>query len=41
MRNCIRPDARSIPMVVPYAGGILSGQGMLVGAFFGVEEVLP
>ena len=36
MRNCIRPDARSIPMVVPYAGGILSGQGMLVGAFFGV-----
>ena len=36
MRNCIRPDARSIPMAVPYAGGILSGQGMLVGAFFGV-----
>jgi predicted RecA/RadA family phage recombinase len=36
MRNCIRPDARSIPMVVPYAGGILSGEGMLVGAFFGV-----
>ena len=36
MRNCIRPDARSVPMVVPYAGGILSGQGMLVGAFFGV-----
>jgi predicted RecA/RadA family phage recombinase len=36
MRNCIRPDARSIPMPVPYAGGILAGQGMLVGAFFGV-----
>ena len=36
MRNCIRPDARSIPMVVPYAGGIRPGQGMLVGAFFGV-----
>jgi predicted RecA/RadA family phage recombinase len=36
MRNCIRPDARSIPMVVPYAGGVLSGQGVLVGAFFGV-----
>ena len=36
MRNCIRPDARSIPMVVPYSGGVLSGQGMLVGAFFGV-----
>jgi predicted RecA/RadA family phage recombinase len=36
MRNCIRPDARSIPMVVPYAGGILAGEGMLVGAFFGV-----
>ena len=39
MRNCIRPDARSIPMVVPYAGGILSGQGMLVGALFGVAAV--
>jgi predicted RecA/RadA family phage recombinase len=39
MRNCIRPDARSIPMVVPYAGGILSGQGMLVGAFFGVAAM--
>jgi predicted RecA/RadA family phage recombinase len=36
MRNCLRPDARSIPMPVPYAGGILSGQGMLVGAFFRV-----
>jgi predicted RecA/RadA family phage recombinase len=36
MRNCLRPDARSIPMPVPYSGGILSGQGMLVGAFFGV-----
>jgi len=39
MRNCIRPDARSIPMVVPYAPGILSGQGMLVGAFFGVAAM--
>ncbi|WP_084603030.1 DUF2190 family protein [Rubritepida flocculans] len=36
MRNCLRPDARSIPMVVPYTGGILAGQGLLVGAFFGV-----
>ena len=36
MRNCIRPDARSIPVAVPYSGGILSGQGMLVGAFLGV-----
>jgi predicted RecA/RadA family phage recombinase len=36
MRNCIRPDARSVPMAVPYASGVLSGQGMLVGAFFGV-----
>ncbi len=36
MRNMIRPEARSVPMAVPYAGGILSGQGMLVGAFFGV-----
>ena len=39
MRNCIRPDARSVPMVVPYASGILSGQGMLVGAFFGVAAM--
>lgn len=39
MRNCTRPDARSIPMAVPYAGGILSGQGMLVGAFFGVAAM--
>ena len=39
MRNNIRPDARSIPMPVPYAGGILSGQGMLVGAFFGVAAM--
>jgi predicted RecA/RadA family phage recombinase len=39
MRNMLRPDARSIPMVVPYAGGILSGQGMLVGAFFGVAAM--
>ncbi|WP_027285912.1 DUF2190 family protein [Rubritepida flocculans] len=36
MRNCLRPDARSIPMAVPYTGGILAGQGLLVGAFFGV-----
>ncbi|WP_135468534.1 DUF2190 family protein [Crenalkalicoccus roseus] len=36
MRNCLRPDARSIPMLVPYADGILAGQGLLVGAFFGV-----
>jgi predicted RecA/RadA family phage recombinase len=39
MRNMIRPEARSIPMAVPYAGGILSGQGMLVGAFFGVAAM--
>ena len=39
MRNMLRPEARSIPMVVPYAGGILSGQGMLVGAFFGVAAM--
>ena len=41
MRNCIRPDARSIPMVVPYAGGILSGQGMLVGAFLTETFTVP
>lgn len=36
MRNAFRPDGRSFPFTVPYAGGILAGQGMLVGAFFGV-----
>ena len=36
MRNNIRPDARSLPMPVPYVGGILSGQGMMVSAFFGI-----
>lgn len=36
MKNCIRPDGRSIPLPVPYVGGILAGQGMLVGALFGV-----
>jgi predicted RecA/RadA family phage recombinase len=39
MRNALRPDGRSFPFAVPYAGGILSGQGMLVGAFFGVAAV--
>ncbi|MBS7790309.1 DUF2190 family protein [Roseococcus sp. SDR] len=39
MRNNRRPAGRSIPMIVPYAGGILSGQGMLVGAFFGVAAM--
>ncbi len=39
MRNMLRPEARSIPMAVPYVGGILSGQGMLVGAFFGVAAM--
>jgi len=29
-------DVRSIPMVVPYGGEILSGQGMVAGAFSGV-----
>ena len=35
MRNYVQPG-NSLAIAVPYAGGILSGQGMLVGAFFGV-----
>lgn len=39
MRNMTRPEARSIPVPVPYADGVLSGQGVLVGAFFGVAAM--
>jgi predicted RecA/RadA family phage recombinase len=35
MRNYVQPG-NSLAIAVPYAGGILSGQGVLVGALFGV-----
>ena len=38
MRNYIQPGS-SLAIAVPYAGGILSGQGVLVGALFGVAAV--
>ena len=38
MRNFIQPGD-SIAMAVPYATGVASGQGMLVGALFGVAAV--
>jgi len=38
MKNCIRPDGRSIPLAIPYAGGAAPGDGILVGALFGVAQ---
>ena len=38
MRNYVQPGD-SIAMAVPYAGGATSGQGVLVGALFGVAAV--
>jgi predicted RecA/RadA family phage recombinase len=38
MRNFIQPGD-SLAVAVPYAGGVLSGQGVLVGALFGVAAV--
>ena len=38
MRNYVQPGD-SLALAVPYAGGILSGQGVLVGALFGVAAV--
>ena len=35
MRNYVQPG-NSLAIAVPYAGGILSGQGVLIGALFGV-----
>jgi predicted RecA/RadA family phage recombinase len=35
MRNYIQPGD-SLAVAVPYAGGVTAGQGMLVGALFGV-----
>ena len=35
MRNFIQPGD-SLAVVIPYAGGVLAGQGVLVGALFGV-----
>ena len=38
MRNYVQPG-NSLAIAVPYAGGILSGQGVLVGALFGFSAV--
>jgi len=38
MRNYVQPG-NSLAIAVPYLGGILSGQGVLVGALFGVAAV--
>ena len=38
MRNYIQPGD-SLAVVVPYAGGVTAGQGVLVGALFGVAAV--
>jgi predicted RecA/RadA family phage recombinase len=35
MRNFIQPGD-SLAVVVPYAGGVTAGQGVLVGALFGI-----
>ncbi len=35
MRNFIQPG-NSLAIAVPYAGGVTAGQGVLVGALFGV-----
>lgn len=38
MKNFIQPG-NSLPVAVPYAGGVTAGQGVLVGALFGVAAV--
>ena len=38
MRNFIQPGD-SLAVAVPYAGGVVSGDGVLVGALFGVAAV--
>jgi predicted RecA/RadA family phage recombinase len=38
MRNYIQPGD-SLAVAVPYVGGVTSGQGVLVGALFGVAAV--
>ncbi len=38
MRNFIQPGD-SLAVAVPYSGGVTSGQGLLVGALFGVAAI--
>lgn len=38
MRNYVQPGD-SLALAVPYAGGVTSGEGVLVGALFGVAAV--
>lgn len=36
MKNAIYSAADVVPLVVPYAGGVVAGDGILVGGLFGV-----
>jgi predicted RecA/RadA family phage recombinase len=36
MKNQFQPTGDVIAMTVPYAGGVVAGQGVLVGSLFGV-----
>jgi predicted RecA/RadA family phage recombinase len=38
MRNFVQPGD-SLAVAVPYAAGVTAGQGVLVGALFGVAAV--
>ncbi len=38
MRNFIQPG-HSLAVAVPYAGGVTAGQGVLVGALFGIAAI--
>ena len=38
MRNFVQPGA-SLAVSVPYVGGVTSGQGVMVGALFGIAAV--
>ena len=38
MKNCIRPEGQFVPLAIPYTGGATAGQGILVGALFGVAQ---
>jgi predicted RecA/RadA family phage recombinase len=39
MRNFVQPGD-SLAVTVPYAGGVTAGQGVLIGALFGVNAVI-
>ncbi|MFX8485459.1 DUF2190 family protein, partial [Acinetobacter baumannii] len=39
MRNYVQPGDSLAVSVLPYTGGVTAGQGVLVGALFGVAAV--